>query len=52
MNDQMSNSWRAVAKMARDRLVASNPEEISTILPVCPLPCIIYPYNINLIPLV
>lgn len=33
-NDQMSNSWRAVARMARDRLVASNPEEINAILPV------------------
>ncbi|KAF9647421.1 hypothetical protein BDM02DRAFT_3098171 [Thelephora ganbajun] len=30
----MSNSWRAIARMTRDRLVASNPEEISAILPL------------------
>lgn len=30
----MSNSWRALAKMARDRIVASDPEDLGRILDV------------------
>lgn len=30
----MSNSWRALAKMARDRIVASDPEDLERILDV------------------
>ena len=47
----MSNSWRAIARMARDRLVASNPEEISTILPVCLPSRITYHHYVNPLPL-
>ena len=30
------NSWRALARMARDRIVASHPEDLTTILGVSP----------------
>jgi len=30
----MTNSWRALAKMARDRLVTTDPEDLTLILGV------------------
>jgi hypothetical protein len=35
----MSNSWRALAKMARDRIVASDPEDLGRILDVSATLC-------------
>lgn len=35
--DQMTNSWRAIARMARDRLVSANPEDLPLILSVIPV---------------
>jgi hypothetical protein len=31
---KMTNSWRAIARMARDRLVSANPEDLPLILSV------------------
>ena len=36
----MSNSWRALAKMARDRIVASDPEDLARILDVSVIFCV------------
>ncbi|KAI0083930.1 hypothetical protein BDY19DRAFT_987738 [Irpex rosettiformis] len=30
----MTNSWRAIARMARDRIVSANPEDLALILPL------------------
>jgi len=38
----MMNSWRALARMARDRIVTTNPEELSLILGVSLLPHLLY----------
>lgn len=31
----MTNSWRALSKMAKDRIIASNPSDVENILEVC-----------------
>jgi hypothetical protein len=31
----MTNSWRALARMARDRIVQTDPEDLSLVLNAC-----------------
>jgi hypothetical protein len=35
---QMTNSWRALARMARDRIVQADPEDLSLVLNACIMP--------------
>jgi len=42
----MSNSWRALARMARDRLVACNPEDLTRVLDVSEHQSCIWRFNL------
>ena len=41
----MTNSWRAVARMARDQIVNSNPSDLSLVLSVSTLPRVADPFT-------
>jgi hypothetical protein len=39
-SEQMTNSWRALARMARDRIVQADPEDLTVVLNARLLPCL------------
>jgi hypothetical protein len=44
----MTNSWRALARMARDRIVQADPEDLSLVLNACSMPRRLTPFLANL----
>jgi hypothetical protein len=44
----MTNSWRALARMARDRIVQADPEDLSLVLNACIMSPNSVPHRVNL----